>query len=242
VSEAPRGADEAHDVRLGEGVELGEGISFGAYVVVHDGTVIGDGCTIEDHAVLGKRPRLSRGSAAAAAGPGALPPLRLEREVSVCAGAVVFAGASIGECTIIGDQSYVRERCTIGADSLIGRGSAVDNDVSVGARVRVQTGVYLTAFSVIEDDVFVGPGVVTTNDHTMGRHDRDASLAGATLRRACRIGGGAVLTPGVVIGEEAFVAAGAVVTNDVAPGNLVMGVPARVVREVPDADLLERWR
>ena len=101
---------------------------------------------------------------------------------------------------------------------------------------------YITAFSVVEDDVFVGPGAVTTNDSTMSRHDRSYALQGARLRRACRIGGAAVLTPGVEVGEEAFVAAGAVVTRDVPPRGVVMGVPGRVVREVPDADLLERWR
>ena len=66
----------------------------------------------------------------------------------------------------------------------------------VGARVKVQTDVYLTAYSVVEDDVFVGPGVCTTNDDTMSRHDRSYALRGAVLRRACRVGGGAVLTPG----------------------------------------------
>ena len=50
-----------------------------------------------------------------------------------------------------------------------------------------------------------------------------------------------MLVPGVEIGEEAFVAAGAVVTSDVPPRAVVMGVPARVVRQVPDEDLLERW-
>jgi len=62
------------------------------------------------------------------------------------------------------------------------------------------------------------------------------------LRRACRIGGGAVIVPGIEIGEEAFVAAGAVVTRDVPARAVVMGVPGQVVREVPDQDLLERWR
>jgi acetyltransferase-like isoleucine patch superfamily enzyme len=95
---------------------------------------------------------------------------------------------------------------------------------------------------VVEDDVFVGPCAMTTNDDTMNRHGDGHALRGATLRRACRIGGGAVLTPGVEVGEEAFVAAGAVVTHDVPARAVAMGVPARVVREVADEDLLERWR
>ncbi|MGH2911148.1 MAG: acyltransferase, partial [Solirubrobacteraceae bacterium] len=140
------------------------------------------------------------------------------------------------------DQSFVRERSQIGAGSVIGRGSAVDPEVRIGQRVRVQTNVYLTQGTVIEDDVFVGPGVCTTNDDTMARHGPEMRLRGATLRRACRIGGGTVLTPGIEVGEEAFVAAGAVVTKDVPPRAVVMGVPARVVREVGDEDLLARWR
>jgi acetyltransferase-like isoleucine patch superfamily enzyme len=95
---------------------------------------------------------------------------------------------------------------------------------------------------VVEDDVFVGPGVTTTNDDTMARQDHAAPLRGPRLGRACRIGGGAVLVPGVAVGEEAFVAAGALVTAEVPARAVVMGVPARVVRQVPDADLLERWR
>jgi UDP-2-acetamido-3-amino-2,3-dideoxy-glucuronate N-acetyltransferase len=223
---------------LADGVRVGEGVSFGAYVVVHQGTVIGEHCAIEDHVVLGKRPRLARHSSAH----GEHGPLELGARVTVCAGAVVFAAAKIGDEAILGDQSYVRERATIGAGSVIGRGSVVDNDVRVGARVRVQSGVYLTASTLLEDDVFVGPGVTTTNDNTMSRHDEQTPLRGATLRRACRVGGAAVLLPGVEIGEEAFVAAGAVVTADVPARAVVMGVPARIVREVGEQDLLERWR
>jgi acetyltransferase-like isoleucine patch superfamily enzyme len=228
----------APGLMLGEDVEIGEGTEFGACVVVHAGTKIGAACVIEDHAVLGKRPRLARGSSAK----GEVGRLEIGERVTVCSGAVVFAGASIGEEAILGDQSFVRERSAVGAGSVIGRGSVVDNDVSVGARVKVQTNVYLTAFTTVEDDVFVGPCAMTTNDDTMARHDPSMRLAGAVLRRACRVGGGAVLTPGVEIGEEAFVAAGAVVTRDVPARAVVMGVPARVVREVPAGDLIERWR
>jgi acetyltransferase-like isoleucine patch superfamily enzyme len=211
---------------------------FGAHVVVHDGVEIGAGVVVEDGAVLGKPPRLAPGSAAA----GEVAPLVIGAGATVCCGAVVLAGAQIGAGAIVGDQAFVRERTTIGERTVVGRGSAVDNDVVVGARVRIQTGVYLTAFSVVEDDVFLGPCAMTTNDDAMGRIARGTPLRGATLRRACRIGGGAVLTPGVEVGEEAFVAAGAVVTRDVPARAVVMGVPARVVREVPDEDLIERWR
>jgi acetyltransferase-like isoleucine patch superfamily enzyme len=223
---------------LGEGVALAQDVSFGAYVVVHEGSAIGDGCAIGDHAVLGKRPQLARHSSAR----GEAGQLHLGAGVSVGTAAVVFAGARIADGAILGDQCFVRERSSVGEGSVIGRGSVVDNDVVVGARVRVQSNVYLTAFTTVEDDVFVGPGVVTTNDDTMARHAPGEPLHGALLRRACRIGGAAVLTPGVEVGEEAFVAAGALVTRDVPARAVVMGVPARVVREVPDADLLERWR
>jgi acetyltransferase-like isoleucine patch superfamily enzyme len=231
-------AHHAHGLSLGDRVKLGANVLFGSYVVVHDETVIGEGCQIEDHTVLGKRPRLSRHSSAR----GRVAALRIGPKASVGTGAIVFAGADIGEGAIIGDQSFVRERASIGQESVIGRGSAVDNDVQIGARVRIQTGVYVTAFTLVEDDVFVGPGVVSTNDDTMARLDPDTPMRGAILRRACRVGGGAVLTPGVEVGEEAYVCAGAVVTRDVPAGAVVMGVPARIVREVQDGDLLERWR
>jgi acetyltransferase-like isoleucine patch superfamily enzyme len=214
-------------------VQLPDDVTCGANVTIHEGTVIGSGCVIEDNVVLGKVPKLARGSAAAGRD---VEPLRIGERVTICAGAVVFAGARIGDEAILGDQSYVRERAVVGAGTVVGRGSAIDNDVTIGARVRIQTNVYVTAGSVVEDDVFLGPCAMTTNDDTMNRNPGD--LRPPTLRRGCRIGGGAVLVPGIEIGEEAYVAAGAVVTRDVPARAVVMGVPAKVVREVPESDLL----
>jgi acetyltransferase-like isoleucine patch superfamily enzyme len=220
------------------GARIGAGTRIGACAVVHAGTSVGDGCVVEEGAVLGKRPRLRPGSSAAGH---PTPALVIDPDVTVCCGAVLYAGARISSRAIIGDQSQVRERATVGAKTVVGRGSSVDFGAQVGARVLIQTGVYVTGGSVVEDDVFLGPGVTTTNDHAMGRHPAGEPLLGPTFRRACRVGGGAVLVPGVEIGEEAFVAAGALVTRDVGARDVVIGVPARVLRQVSDEDLLERW-
>ena len=224
---------------LSPNAKVGEEVRFGAHVVVYEDVVIGDGVVVQDGAILGKAPTLSPRSSMAGAATSA--PLVIEEGAAICAQAIVFAGARIGRGTIVGDQSFVRERSVIGEGCVIGRGATVDCDVTIGARVRIQTQVYITAFSLIEDDVFIGPCAMTTNDNTMARRPPNEPMVGATLRRACRIGGGAVLVPGVEIGEEAFVAAGAVVTNDVPARGFVMGVPARVVRQVPEEQLLEQW-
>jgi acetyltransferase-like isoleucine patch superfamily enzyme len=207
--------------------------------VVYPGTVVGEGVEIQAGAIVGKPPKLSRASTASRAH---LPPLEIGAGAVICAQAIVFAGSRIGAGAIVGDQAFVRERVTLGDRSVVGRGSTVENDTAIGARVKIQTQVYITAYMTIEDDVFVGPGVTTTNDDTMGRHDASYALRGPVLRRACRVGGGVTLCPGVEIGVEAFIAAGAIVTKDVPARGVAIGVPARVVREVSDDDLLERWR
>jgi acetyltransferase-like isoleucine patch superfamily enzyme len=134
----------------------------------------------------------------------------------------------------------VRERVVVGDDVVIGRGSLVENDTTIGARTKIQAGAYITAYCELEDDVFIAPCVVTTNDNFMGRTERRHALVkGATIRRGARVGGGAILLPAVEIGEEAFVGAGAVVIRDVPARKLVVGVPAKVVRDAVPED--ERW-
>jgi acetyltransferase-like isoleucine patch superfamily enzyme len=204
--------------------------------VVFPGTVVGEGCRILDYAVVGKQPTLSPRSTAKRE---ELPPLELGPGTVVSTGAVVFAGTTVGERVIVGDQACLRERCMIGDDVVIGRGSLVENDTSVGALTKIQAHAYITAYSLLEDNVFIAPCVVTTNDNFMGRTEkRHEHVKGPTIRRGARIGGGAVLLPGIEVGEEAFVGAGAVVLGDVPPRALVVGNPARQIREVPEDELL----
>lgn len=234
-----RPSDRAPGLVVDDDVVLPHDIEIGAHVVIHPGVQLGAAVRIQDGAIVGKPLVLSRTSSAQLREPEATV---IGDGATLAAQAVVVAGASIGEGAFVGDQTQVRERARIGRDTSVGRGTAVDNDVAIGARVRIQTGCYLTAFSTVEDDVFIGPGVYTYNDNTMGRHEKGIALKGAVLRRASRIGGAARILPGIEVGEEAFVATGSVVTRNVPARTLVMGVPARRVRDILDEELIENWR
>jgi acetyltransferase-like isoleucine patch superfamily enzyme len=229
-------ADAGHNLLLGENVRIGKDVTFGANVVVYDDTVIGDGCFIQDNVVLGKVPSLSPTSTAKR---GELPGLVLGAGCVVSTGAVVYRGTTLGRGCILGDYAGVRERCALGEKVVVGRSSVVENDTTIGDGTKIQTNAYITAYMTIEEGCFIAPCVQTTNDNFMGRTEkRHALIKGATIRRGARIGGGVVLCPGIEIGAEAFIAAGAVVTKDAPAGKVLMGVPARVVRDVSEDELL----
>ncbi len=204
--------------------------------VVHPGTVLGDGVRVLEHAVVGKQPTLSPRSTARRE---PLDPAVIGDGTVISSGAIVFAGTTLGARVIVGDQSCVRERVTVADDVVIGRGALVENDTTIGARTRIQADAYVTAYSTLEEDVFVAPCVVTTNDNFMGRTERRLELMkGPTIRRGARVGGGAILCPGIEVGEEAFVGAGAVVTKNVPARKVVVGSPARVLRDVAADEML----
>jgi len=218
-------------------VTIGDEVVIGNHVTLCADARIGDGCVIADFAIVGKRPALSSRSTAKKT---ELAGVVVGAGTRIGSHTVLMAGSTFGERCIVGDNAGVRERCTIGDDVVVGRSVTVENDTAIGARTKIQSGAYVTAYMTLEEDVFIAPMVVTTNDNYMGRTEkRFAELKGATIRRGARVGGGVHLLPGVEIGEEAFVATGSVVTKDIPARALAMGVPARVVRDVPEDELLE---
>lgn len=144
--------------------------------------------------------------------------------------------ATIGPGTRIWHHAQVREGARIGANCIIGKSVYVDFEVSIGANSKLQNGVYVYHGATIEDGVFLGPGVILTNDRLPRAINPDGSLKTAAdwqvspilVRRGASIGAGAIVLPGVTIGEFAMIGAGAVVTHDVPPHGLVYGNPARL--------------
>lgn len=213
--------------------KIGSNVIIHPHVVIEAGVEIGDDVEIFPGTYIGKEPK----------GAGALArTLSFERRVligahsSIGPGAVIYYDVEIGQHTLIGDGASIREQCRIGSRSIIGRHVTVNYVVSVGDRTKVMDHSWLAGNMKVGNDVFISGGVLTTNDNDMGRngyHEED--IRGPIIEDGVVIGVGALLLPRIVIGEKAVVGAGAVVTKNVAPGTVVMGLPARFVRMVQSA-------
>lgn len=221
---------------LGPGVELPDDVELGAHVVIHAGVRIGAGCRIQSGAVIGKQ--LVLGALSTTPAPDADAVTVLERGAAVGCHAVIVAGASVGEGAVVGDHTLIREHARMEADSVLGSGAALGRGVRLGARSKVMNYSGISHSSMVEEDVFVGPRVTTTNDPTLGRHGSADAIRGNTLRRGCRIASSVTFLPGVEVGEEALVGAASLVTHDVPARMVALGTPARVVRAVAPDELL----
>ncbi|MCE9606302.1 MAG: N-acetyltransferase [Planctomycetia bacterium] len=214
---------------------IGERVVFGRHVTIYPGVTIGDDCRIFDNAVIG-RPPMSAGNTTRAVDRSARP-LSIGPGSIIGAGAVLYTGIQIGRQVLIGDLASMREGCLVEDEAVVGRGVQVMYDTTIKARSRIIDGAILTGNMLIEEDVFVGPGVVSINDNDVYLKRfglAPFSVRGPILRRFCLVGAGANLAAGVEVGEGAIVAPQAMVTRDVLPWTIVAGVPAAVKRSVEE--------
>mgnify|MGYP000008811844 FL=1 len=143
--------------------------------------------------------------------------------------ALVEPGAEVGRGTRVWAGVQIRKGARVGRDCVLGKDVFIDTGVVIGDRVKIQNGVSVYRGVTIESEVFVGPGVVFTND----RHPRATGAwrpLPTLVKRGASLGANSTILPGVVIGEGAMVGAGAVVTRDVPDGLTVVGNPARPLR------------
>jgi UDP-2-acetamido-3-amino-2,3-dideoxy-glucuronate N-acetyltransferase len=237
-------ASVARDVVVGDNVVIeanvtvGERCVLGHNVVIHAGSCLGCHVTVGDNTVIGRHPMRSVRSA--------LPPVTdfgacsIGDDVQIGCGCVLYAGVSLGRQVLVADLATVREAVTIGEQTIVGRGVAIENCCTIGERCKLETNAYITAYSKLEDDVFVAPMVATSNDNYMARgNERFKHFKGVTVRRGGRIGVNATILPGRTVEEQGVVAAGSVVTHDVPARVVVVGNPARVFQNVPTDQLLE---
>lgn len=138
----------------------------------------------------------------------------------------VGAGTQIWQYTVVLPGARIGRDCNLNAHCL------VENDVVIGDRVTLKSGVYLWDGTTVEDDVFIGPNATFTNDKFPRSRCKPDEFQRVVLKRGASIGANATILGGVTVGEGAIVGAGSVVTRDVPPGVIVRGNPARVAGKV----------
>jgi len=149
-------------------------------------------------------------------------------------GTVVYVGSTIGRNLSTGHGVIIREENAIGDDVQIWSHAVVDYGCRIGSRVKIHCQVYVAQFTILEDDVFLAPGVTVANDPHPGCPASHECMRGPTVRRGAQIGAGVTLLPGVVIGEYALIGAGSVVTRDIPARTVAYGNPARVARGIDE--------
>ena len=223
---------------LGKDITIGRNVTFGQNVIIYDGVEIGDDVTVEHNAIIGydRITHLRHDFE--------FPPkpwtTRLGNNVLVRPNAIIYKHCKIGDFSQICSGVVMREFTELGNHSYLGNGTCVEGYTRIGNYTGVHTQVHVTAKVIIEDKVFIAPLTVISNGFTINwqRPHVHSEEMGAKIRRGARIAIGVKTLPGVEIGREALIGAGALVTKDVPPFKIAIGVPARIVGDVPESERL----
>lgn len=214
-----------------ENVMIEDDVVIRDYAVIYPNTVIKKGAEICEYCVIGRPPKspgcISRKLSVN------LGNTVIGENAIVNPGCVVYAGVIVGHNSLLGDNCSIREECVVGDYCLISRNVTINYNTIIGNRTKILDNTHITGNAVIEEDVFISTLVAMTNDNTMGREKySEGHVKGPYIKRKTTIGAGANILPNVTIGENCIVGAGAVVTKDVPDGKVVMGIPAKIIRNV----------
>jgi len=214
-----------------DGVTIEDDVIIHDFVVIYSNTIIKHGVEIFDHCVLGKLPT----------SPG-ITSRQLKNNYDtlvigdnsvLCPNVVIYTGTKIGSRNLLGDFCSIREECTIGDNCIISRNVSVNYNTEIGNNTKIMDNTHITGNMKIGNNVFISVLVATTNDNTMGRMEYDENhVKGAIIEDNVTVGAAANILPGVKLGFNSIIGAGALVTKDVPNSKVVMGIPAKIIRNV----------
>jgi acetyltransferase-like isoleucine patch superfamily enzyme len=220
-------------------VVIGNNVVIHPHVVIEEGVEIGDGVEIFPGSYIGKRP----------CGAGATSRLSsyqsyvvIGHDCAIGPNAVIFYDVEIGHNTLVADGASLREQVRVGHHCLISRYVTINYNTVIGNRTKIMDLTHITGNCRIGDDVFISIHVSTVNDNNpIGGVYSEESIVGPTIADKSTVGASAALLPAICVGEGAIIGVGAVVTKDVAPYDVVMGVPAKVVKTLrqPPSEIIE---
>ncbi|GAI02384.1 unnamed protein product [marine sediment metagenome] len=171
----------AKNIIIEDYVTIGDNCQLGYNVVIRKETTIGDNVRIDDNTVIGKYPM--RASLSIFKEDSNLPPTNIGNNCLIGANTVIYIGSSISNNVLIADLASIRENTTICEYTIVGRGVTIENYVKIGKRCKLESECYITAYSELEDYVFIAPGVVTSNDNFLGRTEEIAISEGTIFNR-----------------------------------------------------------
>lgn len=212
-------------------VKIGKNVIIKDFVVIYPNVEIGDNVEVMEGAVIGRLPK-GAGATSRKITSEFLPVIIGKNSVISC-NAIIYTDVMIGEGTLIADGASVREQCRIGNNCIISRSVTINYNTKIGNRTKIMDNTHITGNMSIGDDVFISVLVATTNDNNIGTKGYDEEkIKGPTILNNVLIGAGANLLPGIVIGEHSIVGAGSVVTKSVPEYKVVMGIPAKIVKDI----------
>jgi len=145
---------------------------------------------------------------------------------------IIYSRNIIGGNFQTGHKVMIRENTEIGNNVSIGTGTVIEHHVKIGNNVRIHSQTFVPEYTILEDDCWIGPMVCITNAlHPLCPKVKEC-LKGATIKKGAKIGANSTILPDVIIGEYALVGAGSVVVKDVPPYKVVIGNPAKIIKDV----------
>jgi len=172
-------------------------------------------------------------------------PVRLGHDVTIRSGTIIYADVNIGNDFQSGHNVVIREKTNFGDHIVVGTNTVIDGNVTIGDFVKIESNCYIPTHVSIGSHVFLGPGVILTNDRYPQKMRDQYKPEGPHIKDGVTLGAGVVVVPGVTIGEGSFVAAGTVITKDIPPMSFVKGISSKIdplPEKLKELNIAKNWR